>query len=94
VGGGIKRIIPLDLGGWAGSIGRVRGMPEVWPLALGLLRWAMGFGRRINERNARESSGYRGWFRKILTQLGDPAAVWATRPALLTWAKPPARSVG
>ncbi len=76
VGGGIKRIIPLDLGGWAGSIGGVRAMPEVWPLAV-------GFGRRINERTAREFSGYRGWFRKILTQLGDPADVWATRPALL-----------
>jgi hypothetical protein len=44
VGGGINRIIPLDLGGWAGSIGRVRGMPEVWPLALG--SFAVGDGPR------------------------------------------------
>jgi hypothetical protein len=44
VGDVIKRVIPLDFGGWAGSIGNVRRMPEVWPLAVSLLRWPRASG--------------------------------------------------
>jgi hypothetical protein len=44
VGGVIKWVIPLDFGGWVGSIGDVRRMPEVWPLAVSLLRWPRASG--------------------------------------------------
>jgi hypothetical protein len=44
VGDVIKRVIPLDFGGWACSIDNVRRLPEVWPFAVSLLRWPWASG--------------------------------------------------